>query len=76
MHAVSKYWKGLVSEKYLSFNFFYLHEEISHPLQENRLKLKLAVFWVVAPYSLAEVYRRFRGVCYLYHRPDKAPLGK
>jgi hypothetical protein len=23
----------------------------------------MAVFWVVAPYSLAEVYRRLRGAC-------------
>jgi hypothetical protein len=23
--------------------------------------MKMAVFWVVAPYSLVEVYRRFRG---------------
>jgi hypothetical protein len=26
-------------------------------------------FWVVTPCSLVEVYRRFRGACYL-HRPD------
>jgi hypothetical protein len=28
---------------------------------------KMAVFWVVAPYSLVEVYQRFRGTT---HRPD------
>jgi hypothetical protein len=27
--------------------------------------MKMAVFWVVAPYSLVEVYRRFRGTCCL-----------
>jgi hypothetical protein len=32
---------------------------------------KMAVFWVVGPCSLVEVYQRFRGDCYLhYHRPD------
>jgi hypothetical protein len=31
----------------------------------------MAVFWVVAPCSLVEVYRRFRGTCCLHHhRPD------
>jgi hypothetical protein len=27
----------------------------------RRLKLKMAVFWFVAPCSLEEVYQRFRG---------------
>jgi hypothetical protein len=35
---------------------------------------KMAVFWVVAPCSLVEVYLRFRGPCCLHHygyyRPD------
>jgi hypothetical protein len=30
----------------------------------------MAVFWVVAPCSLVEVYRRFRGPCCLHHGPD------
>jgi hypothetical protein len=30
----------------------------------------MAVFWVVEPCSLVEVYQRFRGPCYLHHRPD------
>jgi hypothetical protein len=29
-------------------------------------KLKMTVFWVVAPHSLVEVYRRLRGVCCLH----------
>jgi hypothetical protein len=33
-------------------------------IQKNR---KMAVFWVVAPCSLVEVYQRFRGSC---DRPD------
>jgi hypothetical protein len=31
---------------------------------------KMAVFWVVAPCSLVEVYQRFRGACCLHHRSD------
>jgi hypothetical protein len=31
---------------------------------------KMAVFWVVAPCSLVEVYQRFRGpCCFRHHRP-------
>jgi hypothetical protein len=29
--------------------------------------MKIAVFWVVAPCSLVEVYQRFRSPCYLHH---------
>jgi hypothetical protein len=29
---------------------------------------KMAVFWIVAPSSVVEVYRRFRGPCCLYHQ--------
>jgi hypothetical protein len=32
---------------------------------------KMAVFWVVAPCSLVEVYRRFRGPCCLHHQGDE-----
>jgi hypothetical protein len=32
---------------------------------------KMAVFWVVAPCSLVEVYHRFRGPCCLHHQDDK-----
>jgi hypothetical protein len=30
--------------------------------------MKMAVFWVVAPCSLVEVYQRFRGPCCLHHQ--------
>jgi hypothetical protein len=30
--------------------------------------MKITVFWVAAPCSLVEVYRRFRGACYLHHQ--------
>jgi hypothetical protein len=32
--------------------------------------MKMAVFWVVAPCSLVEVYRRFRGACCRHHQGD------
>jgi hypothetical protein len=32
--------------------------------------MKKAVFWVVTPCSLVEVYRRFRGACCLHHQGD------
>jgi hypothetical protein len=32
--------------------------------------MKIAVFWVVAPCSLVEVYQRFRGPCCLHHQGD------
>jgi hypothetical protein len=34
--------------------------------------MKMAVFWVVAPYSLEEVYRRFRRVGCLHHQGDES----
>jgi hypothetical protein len=30
----------------------------------------MAVFWFVAPFSLVEVYRHFRGTCCLNHQGD------
>jgi hypothetical protein len=35
------------------------------------IDLKIAVFWVVAPCSLVEVYQRFRGPCCLHHQGDE-----
>jgi hypothetical protein len=32
--------------------------------------LKMAVFWIVAPCSLVDVYLRFRSACCLYHWGD------
>jgi hypothetical protein len=32
---------------------------------------KIAVFWVVAPCSLVEVYQRFTGPCCLHHQGDE-----
>jgi hypothetical protein len=36
----------------------------------------VVVFWVVAPCTLVGVYRRFRDVCCLHHRPDDRSVGK
>jgi hypothetical protein len=33
--------------------------------------MMIAVFWVVAPCSLVEVYQRFRGPCCLHHQGDR-----
>jgi hypothetical protein len=33
---------------------------------------KMAVFWVVAPCNLVEVYQRFRGPCCLHHQGDES----
>jgi hypothetical protein len=38
---------------------------------EPTILLKIAVFWVVAPCSLVEVYKRFRGPCCLHHQGDE-----
>jgi hypothetical protein len=35
------------------------------------VSMKMAVFWVVAPCSLVEVYQRFRGICCLHHQGDE-----
>jgi hypothetical protein len=35
-------------------------------MRANDSKLKMAVFWVVAPRNQRQVYRRFRYVCYLH----------
>jgi hypothetical protein len=42
-----------------------------HKITEFYTELKIAVFWVVAPCSLVEVYQRFRGPCCLHHQGDR-----
>jgi hypothetical protein len=39
--------------------------------RSNTDQMKIAVFWVVAPCSLVEVYQRFRGPCCLHHQGDE-----
>jgi hypothetical protein len=35
------------------------------------VSMKMAIFWVVAPCSLVEVYKLFRGPCCLHHQGDR-----
>jgi hypothetical protein len=47
-----------------------------HSLRFQVLKgtrMKMTVFWDVAPCSLVEVYRRFRGAYCLHHQSDRPP---
>jgi hypothetical protein len=37
----------------------------------NNTNSKMAIFWVVAPCSLVEVYQRFRDPCCLHHQGDE-----
>jgi hypothetical protein len=39
---------------------------------EQLIGTKMAVFWVVTPCSLVEVYQRFRGPCCLHHQGDSS----
>jgi hypothetical protein len=58
-----------------NWNDFWL--PIETKFQEVPLILKIAVFWVVAPCSLVEVYQRFRGPCCFHHQgnlPDYMAL--
>jgi hypothetical protein len=43
----------------------------SSPYHETSEVMKMAVFWVVAPCSLVEVYQRFRSPCCLHHQGDE-----
>jgi hypothetical protein len=40
-----------------------------------RLFVKTTVFWDVAPCSLVEIFRRFRGACCLHHLGDEKAAG-
>jgi hypothetical protein len=39
-----------------------------------RTQFQMAVFWVIAPCSLVEVYQRFRGPCCLHHQATHRQL--
>jgi hypothetical protein len=41
-----------------------------HTEWQNNFRTEMAVFWVVAPCSLVEVYQRFRGPCCLHHQGE------
>jgi hypothetical protein len=46
------------------------YSSIKQATTASFLFTKMAVFWVVAPCSLVEVYQRFRGPCCLHHQGD------
>jgi hypothetical protein len=45
-------------------------DEQREKLKSYHNKFKMAVFWVVAPFILKDVYRRFIGDCCLQHEGD------
>jgi hypothetical protein len=53
---------------------FSLHEKYTTFEVLTAASVKMAVFWVVAPCSLVEVYRRFRGACCLHYQGDVTSL--
>jgi hypothetical protein len=40
------------------------------------VSMMMAVFWVVAPCSLVELYQRFRGPCCLHHQGNRPTTQK
>jgi hypothetical protein len=55
-------------KKRIGMNLVYVGFEVL-----TAVSVKMAVFWVVAPCSLVEVYQRFRGPCCLHHQGDHRP---
>jgi hypothetical protein len=60
------------------FTYFTSHDNFEFKLLTFQVitaaSMKMTVFWVAAPCSLAEVYRRFRGPCCLHHQGDEIAL--
>jgi hypothetical protein len=54
-------------------NSVYSKDGSIHLLCKVRLVMKMAVFWVVSPCSLVDVFRRFRGSYCLHHQGDHFP---
>jgi hypothetical protein len=76
---MTRNYKAQVSNTILptTIALIFLHEQLrSYEMRARRDKettiliSKMAVFWVVAPCSLVQVYRRFRGICCLHHQGD------
>jgi hypothetical protein len=55
---------AIKSHPNVSLHYLYCAKAI----RDNVLIMKVAVFRVVAPCSLVDVYRRLRGACYLHHQ--------
>jgi hypothetical protein len=63
--------KLIVAQLVKKFPTFYEIQRFITALIKQYLSTKMAVFWVVAPCSLVQVYRRFRGACCrLTHSPE------
>jgi hypothetical protein len=58
----------LASSEAENFHHFYFFAGSEVLMEES---MKMAVFWVVAWCSLAEVYRCFTGICCLHHWGDE-----
>jgi hypothetical protein len=55
---------------FLNHETRYIYIYIYRTLYSHGSECEMAIFWVVAPCSLAEVYRRFGGTCCLHHQFD------
>jgi hypothetical protein len=61
----------------LTFNMQYLCQTYGKTLLSvsgfevlTASSVKMAVFWVVVPYSLVDIYQHLRGACCLHHQAD------
>jgi hypothetical protein len=55
---------------FLKVNGGWYYPNKAYHVRKTGQRKKMAVFWVVAPCSVVEVYRRFRGRCCLHHQGD------
>jgi hypothetical protein len=55
---------GIKIDRFVEENYRQLYELVKFQVL-TAASVKIAVFWIVAPCSLVEVCRRFRGVCCL-----------
>jgi hypothetical protein len=61
-------WTCSILHIYYAYSPHKLTPLLAHCSVNKVRELKTTVFWVVAPCSLAEVYRRFRGACSRHHQ--------
>jgi hypothetical protein len=71
------FWPNNASRRKVNCHSFQFKKKI-YNLRWNAYMFKLTVFWDVAPCSLVDIYRRFRGACCPHPSPDwwrqQAPL--
>jgi hypothetical protein len=56
---------------YLKISIFMPPAKMIPQTSTQMITMKMAVFWVVAPCSLVEVYQHFRGTCCFQHQGDE-----